>query len=276
MRIAWLTPLAPASAIGEFSCAVTAALAAEPGVDVELWTAEPGPLQAAAVPVRRLRGGAAEPADPDLLVHNIGNFPLWHAEIYDVSRRRPGIVILHDRVLHHMLAAVWQREPATFAETYETRMAAHHGDAARRVARDYLAGRRPPPWDRLEEVARFPLDVAALSGALGAVTHSRGHAERLRARWPGPVAALAMPTYRAVLERAAAVARPARGDGRLQLTTVGHVIPNKHVDRVIGMLAADDTLAARVQYTVARRAPAAAGRPARGAPAREPAPSAPS
>ena len=255
MRVAWVTPLAPESAIGEFSRHVAAALAAENGVEVELWTADAGPLAEAVVPVRRFEDPAAAAQGlrgRDAVIHNIGNFLPWHGAIYDLARRLPGIVILHDRVLHHMLSGAWQRDPASFQATYRARLRAYHGEPGARAAREFLAGTRPAPWTRYEDVVELPLDVDALHGALGAVTHSHGHAERLRARWSGPVLALALPSYRAVADRGAGALEPARaGGGRLQVTTVGHVIANKHVDGVIAALAADPGLAGRVHYTVA-------------------------
>src|SRR6185312_13484970 len=84
--------------------------------------------------------------------------------------------------------------------------------------------------------------------------HSTAHGERLRARFAGPVLALPIPCYRArtASADAAGAAPPGpRADGRLQLTTVGHIIANKHVDGVIALLAADPGLAARIRYSVA-------------------------
>jgi glycosyltransferase involved in cell wall biosynthesis len=255
MRIAWVTPLAPESAIGEYSRHVAAALAAQPGVDVELWTADPEPLAAVNVPVRRFSDPAAaagELRDHDAVFHNAGNFLPLHGAIYDLARRRPGIVILHDRVLHHMLSGAWQRDPATFATTYRARLRAYHGERGVRAARELLAGTRPPPWARYEDVVELPLDADMLHGAFGAVTHSTAHGERLRARFAGPVLAMPIPCYRSRIASADAAAPPApRADGRLQLTTVGHIIGNKHVDGVLALLAADPGLAARVRYSVA-------------------------
>lgn len=251
MRIAWLTPYSARSAIGEFSLRVTAALAER--ADVELYTADAEPLHPAWLPLVRfrraeeLRGAFA---GHDAVVYNLGNHLARHGEILDASRAHPGVVILHDRVLHHMLVERWRRDAGTFASNYVARMAAHHGSAGERAARDALEGRRPPPWQDDDEVVRYPLDTEALTLALGAVTHSQGHARSLRRRWLGPVAALEHPCYRAVLERAPDRPPAARADGRLQLTTVGHLIANKNVDRVVEILAADPGLAARVHYSV--------------------------
>ena len=250
MRIAWFTPLSARSAIGQFSAHVTTALARH--ADVDIWTADADPLHESDLRVLRF-GGAHELGaalrDYDALVYNMGNYLPFHRAIHEVSQRHPGIVILHDRVLHHFFAGLWLGERGGAA--YVSRMASHYGEDGARVARAWLAGERRPVWERDDEVVRYPLAEAALVRALGAVTHSRGHAEDLRARWLGPVRALDHPSYRDVLA-AATLAGPAppRADGRLQLTTVGHVIPNKHIAQVLSLLAADPSLARRVHYTV--------------------------
>ena len=196
MRIAWLTPLAPDSAVGDFSRHVTVALAAH--ADVELWTADPDPQGPPGVAVRHFEraaqlDGALE--GHDVIVHNVGNHLGFHGEILVAARAHPGVVLLHDRVLHHVLAAAWQREPTRFAARYAASMSAHHGGEGARVAREMLAGRRPPPWEDGAEVARFPLVLEALARARGVIVHSEGHAAGLRARLPVPVASLPFPCY---------------------------------------------------------------------------------
>jgi len=250
VRIGWFTPLSPRSAIGEFSRHVTAALARH--AEVELYTADRPPWQPTALPVHAFEGtdALAELASLDAVLYNVGNHAPFHRAIHEVSLRRPGVVIVHDRVLHHLFAELWRDADGALAPAYVTRMRAYHGEGAALLAREVRAGRAEPPWQRDGAVTRHPLERAALRGALGAVTHSVEHARQLRAGWLGPVAAIAQPTY--APDRAAA--RPpgaARADGRVQLTTIGHVIPNKHVERVVAALAADPELAAHSHYTVA-------------------------
>jgi glycosyltransferase involved in cell wall biosynthesis len=260
VRIAWLTPFAARSAIGEFSDHVGAALAARGRTDIDIWTADPPPWRPSELPVVAFAPGdqaLAALGHYDVVVHNIGNHPGFHGAILAVSQRHPGIVILHDRVLHHMLVALWQRDADTFASVYVARMFAHYGAAGAAAAREALVGVRPPLWPDADALARFPLDREAALGAIGVVTHARSHAARLSAEWPGPVVALPFPSYRRVVEETRAAAAgppPPRSDGRLQLTTFGHIVENKCLDRVIGILAADAGLAARVHYSIAGEA----------------------
>lgn len=255
MRLAWFTPFSTRSAIGEFSRHVTAALARH--ADVDIWTADRDSLRHSDLRVIVFAGEedlGPRVGDYEVLVYNMGNYPPFHRDIHEVSRRHPGIVILHDRVLHHLFALdTWRRQGGSMDPAYVARMRAYYGEDGAHVARQSLSGVRRPVWEDDHEVVKYPLDEEALQGALGAVTHSHEHAGDLRDRWLGPVRALQHPAYRDVLVKgASASAGPVRGrdDGRIQLTTIGHVNANKHSDSVIRMLAADVELAAAVHYTI--------------------------
>jgi glycosyltransferase involved in cell wall biosynthesis len=253
VRIAWFTPYSTRSAIGDFSRHVTAALADQ--ADVDIWTADDPPLYGSDLRVIRFDANGESDvalADYDAVVYNMGNYLPFHSAIHDVSQRHPGIVILHDRVFHHLFVRKWLGEAGAVDPMYVSRMAAYYGEAGARVARESVSGDRQPVWERDEEVVKYPLDEEPLRRALGAITHSEQHARYIRSRWLGPVRALRHPAYRDVLAKGAGAGPlpPQRADGRLQLTTIGHVIANKHSDRVIRMLAADATLAATVHYTI--------------------------
>jgi glycosyltransferase involved in cell wall biosynthesis len=253
MRIAWFTSVSRRSGIGEFSRHVTRALAAH--AEVDIWTPDADPLDPSELRVIRF-GGGREPGEAlagyDAIVYNIGDTLAPHGEIHATSKRHPGIVILHDRVLHHMFVAMWCKPDGVVGPSYVSRIAAYYGEEAARMALESVAWVRPPLWAQDDEVVRYPLDEEALQRALGAVTHSEAHARWLRSRWLGPVCALPNPTYRDVLVTGAAAgaAPPARADGRLQVTTIGHVNANKQSHRVVRMLAADPQLAARVRYSI--------------------------
>ena len=69
-----------------------------------------GAPRAGAARARRRRGRAARaqaaPARVDLAVYHIGNNPDAHGWILDALRRTPGLVVLHDFVLHHLVAGM--------------------------------------------------------------------------------------------------------------------------------------------------------------------------
>ena len=252
MRIAWFTAFSPRSGIAEFSRRVTPALARY--AEVDIWTPDEPPLLETPLPVVSFEGEAdltGALAGYDVAVYNLGNTLRSHRPIHRVSQRHPGIVIVHDRVLQPMFVAMWTRDDGSVDPVYVERMAAYYGEAGERAARESLAGERPRVWES-DDVADFPLVEEALQRALGAVTHSAGHARDLRTRWLGPVAALQLPAYADWLAAGALAgpSAPTRADGRIQLTTVGHVTSNKRCHEVVSLLAQDAELAARTHYSV--------------------------
>jgi glycosyltransferase involved in cell wall biosynthesis len=251
MRIAWFTPLSARSAIGEFSVHVAAELAKH--AEVELWTSDEPPYQQTDL---KVIGFSSASTDLDLLHHrdmaiyNMGDYLPFHGQIDAVSRRHPGVVILHDRVLHHLYAGMWLMGDTPWAQTYIDRMNAYYGKPGAAAARDALAGRRTPVWESDEEVLRYPLYEEAIAGALGVITHSDAQATDIATRWLGPVRALRLPCYSNVLRDIDAMKRPIRERDTLHLVTVGHLNPNKQVDRFVDMLVAAPQLASKVRYSV--------------------------
>ena len=52
------------------------------------------------------RGAKRPPRGTDLAVYHIGNNPDAHGWIVDALRRTPGLVVLHDFVLHHLVSGI--------------------------------------------------------------------------------------------------------------------------------------------------------------------------
>ena len=89
MRVAYFSPMPPeASGIADYSSLLLPALREH--VDLEVVK----------------RGAKRAPRGADLSVYHIGNNPESHGWILDALRRTPGLVVLHDFVLHHLVAGV--------------------------------------------------------------------------------------------------------------------------------------------------------------------------
>src|SRR5262249_28981107 len=157
VRIAWFTPCSSRSAIGEFSRHVTAALAEH--ADVDLWTADEPPWHPTTVRVVRFAGNGPLDGlrDYDAAFYNVGNYLPFHRDIHRVSLRHPGIVILHDRVLHHFFAGIWE-EDAPHGAGYLSRMSVYYGAEGTLLARGVLAGERTAPWECDDAAVRYPLE----------------------------------------------------------------------------------------------------------------------
>ena len=52
------------------------------------------------------RGRTKAPRGTDVALYHVGNNPDAHAWIVDALRRRPGVVVLHDFVVHHLVAGM--------------------------------------------------------------------------------------------------------------------------------------------------------------------------
>ena len=161
MRVAMLTPLPPArTGVAHYASMVVPALAAK---------------------VTRLQGfeasslGASMPRSLDgfdHVIYQLGNNP-HHEHIYAEAMRRPGVVVLHDLVLHHLIVEMTLARGDV--EGYVTALEANHGPAGAAWARGRAAGLH-------SEMGNFllPASVEVAQRALSVIVHNRYAAERLR------------------------------------------------------------------------------------------------
>ena len=223
MRIAWFTPLDIRSAIGRFSVLVAEELAKK--VEIDLWGPVAETMQETSLPMHPLRSDARFPTEAiagyDVAVYNMGN-SLYHRQIFEVSRRAPGIVILHDAILHHFFMAYYLHalgDPAGYIHLMEK----WHGAGGRLVAERSLRG-SDPVWSSAEVVG-FPLVDEALEGAIGGVGHSYAQERQALALGSAPALRWDLAFEAARLNRKVSVRTPQR---RKLVLVNGHVNPNRH------------------------------------------------
>jgi glycosyltransferase involved in cell wall biosynthesis len=115
------------------------------------------------------RGRRPAPRGIDVSVYHVGNNPDAHAWIVDALRKRPGIVVLHDFVLHHLVAGmtIGRRDGHGYLDAMER----EHGVVGRLLAHGVLDKRIPPLWESRPE--DFPLARFVLDHASGVIVHSR-------------------------------------------------------------------------------------------------------
>jgi glycosyltransferase involved in cell wall biosynthesis len=113
----------------------------------------------------------------DLHVYHLGNSPA-HAFIYRAALARPGVVVLHDWSLHHLVLFETVERGDTGRYLREMRRA--HGPVGSFVGRQVA---RALGGDLLP--ARFPLNDRALEASLGVVGLTRHVASRAARRLPG-------------------------------------------------------------------------------------------
>ena len=167
MRVAYFSPMPPErSGIADYSALLLPEL--ERRVDVTV--------------VRR--GRKRPPRGTDLCLYQVGNNPDAHGWIVEALRRTPGVVMLHDFVLHHLVAGltIGRRDGHGYLDAMER----EGGVVGRLLGHAVLDKRIPPLWENRPE--DFHLAGEVLDLATGLIVHSQYVAGRARAAgYAGPI-----------------------------------------------------------------------------------------
>jgi glycosyltransferase involved in cell wall biosynthesis len=209
MRVAYYSPLPPdRSGIADYS----ALLLPELGQLVEVDVVRP-----------RLRF----PKRADVGLYHVGNDPWAHGWIVEALRRRPGLVVLHDFVVHHLVAGMTLGRGD--GEGYLGAMEREAGPVGRMLAHGVIDGLVPPLWETSPQ--RFPLAREILNLAHGVVVHSR-HVEQRVAEYGflGPVWRIPHPAF----DPPAQLAQDPEIAGRpFVVGCFGNVTPSKRIPQLV-------------------------------------------
>ncbi len=157
MRVAYYSPLPPSrSGIADYSTLLLPALRER----LDVVVARPGKRAPAA----------------DVALYHVGNDPDAHGWIVDALRERPGVVVLHEYVLHHLVAGITigRGDGRGYLDAMEREL----GVAGRLLGLGVLDNLLPLLWETQPE--RFPLAGTVLEHARGLVVHSDYVAARAR------------------------------------------------------------------------------------------------
>ena len=196
MRVAYYSPLPPErSGIADYSALLLPAL----GQLVELTV---------------VRRGRTRPVAADVALYHVGNDPEAHGWIVDALRRRPGVVVLHDFVLHHLVAGLTIGRKD--GHGYLAAMERDAGIPGRLLAHGVLDGRVSPPWETRPD--EFQLTGEVLANATGLIVHSH-YVEQcvLEAGYDGPVWRIEHPSW------PPAGVEPAQIEGRPLFLSLIHI-----------------------------------------------------
>jgi glycosyltransferase involved in cell wall biosynthesis len=177
VRVAYYSPLPPErSGIADYSALLLPALARRFDVHVVK------------------RGRTRPPRGTDLSLYHVGNSPDAHGWILDALRGRPGLVVLHDFVLHHLVAGTTLGKGDS--DAYLRAMERDAGLPGRLLAYGVMDGSLPPLWTVRPEdfpLAREVLDLAAGHGLVVHSDYVRGRARE--AGFAGPIWRIPMPAW---------------------------------------------------------------------------------
>ncbi len=235
-RVGLLSPLPPAdSGIADYAAELLPALAEH--VDLELVVPPGGPAPAAdrvgGLPLHPWRDLARVAARTDVLLYHLGNNHRFHGALYRALPEHPGVVVLHEVVLHHMVRELTL--VAGDAAGYVEEMRYAYGRAGAARARRSIATGVP-----LDPFA-YPLFERAADAATALIVHSETTRRRVLASRPG-ARVRAVPHHvalgAAAAEEPAAARRAARA--RLGLAaddflvgTFGYQTPPKRLGVVV-------------------------------------------
>ena len=166
MRIAFFSPMPPArSGIADYSEALAASL--RHLCDLEIFSS------------------AAQPFDParfDIAVYQVGNNG-YHDFVYETALRYPGVVVMHESNLHHLIADLTIRRDNW--DAYVSECAYNGGEAARAYAERVRKLEVGPDYEGL------PMTRRVLEPARGVIVHSHFMEAEIRAAgFTGPIAVI--------------------------------------------------------------------------------------
>jgi glycosyltransferase involved in cell wall biosynthesis len=208
MKVAYYSPLPPErSGIADYSALLLPALRER-------------------LDVRAVQRGQRAPRDVDVAVYHVGNNPEIHGWIVDALRARPGVVVLHDFVLHHLVAGLTLARKDVSG--YLRAMERDAGLVGRLLALGVVDGCVPPLWSTRPE--DFPLagEVLDLAREHGLIVHSEHVRERaLAVGFDGPIRRIPMPVWPAPR------AEPAELDGAPVIGSFGFLNANKRIPQLL-------------------------------------------
>lgn len=206
MRVAYYSPLPPSrSGVADYSALLLPALRER----IEVAVARPGRFR----PTPKA----------DIALYHVGNDPEAHGWIVAALRRRPGVVVLHELVIHHLVAGVTLARGD--AAGYLDAMERSHGLVGRLLAHGVLDNRIPPLWETRPQ--DFPLTGEVLRHATAVIVHSRYAEEGVRrVGFQGPLWRIPHPAW------PPPQVEPARVHGKPLIGCFGHLNEAKRLPQL--------------------------------------------
>ena len=233
MKVNWFSPLLPLRTdIAHYTARVLPFLRER--AEIRLWTEEENWLAPYHLEAARFSPDAPDWRSiqaADVSVYQIGNNSSFHSGIWELSRRHPGIVVLHDECLQHLFAGYYL-EKRKQPDVYFEHMRRWYGHQGLEAAAAYLSGKHST-----DEMARaYPLTELAIENACGVVVHTVGTYNQLKSKIPCPLAYLDLP-YRAAppetFERWQLVRRAACQKKRYRAVLFGYLGPNRRLNSIL-------------------------------------------
>ena len=209
IRAAFFSPLPPArSGIADYSAALLEAL--DPLVRLQVFSGG---------------GEAFDPRDFDLAVYQVGNNQ-FHDFVYETALRHPGVVVMHETNLHHLICDISVKRGDW--EGYIAECAYNGGPAARARACQVRRGEIAPDYEGLKMTRRL------LETARAVVVHSQFAAGEIRAAgFAGPLAVIPHGAWVPVANRNAYRHKLGLGENAALAGIFGFLKPYKRIPEAL-------------------------------------------
>ncbi len=162
-----------------------------------------------------------DPAAFDIALYHIGNNP-WHDFVYDTALRHPGVVVMHEANLHHLIADVTIRRGDWDAYVAEC----EYNGGAQALERALRARRLEvgPDYEGLAMTRRL------LEASCGLVAHSHFVEERMREQgFAGPIRTVQHGAWIPAANRNGARAELGVAETDILIGAFGHIKPYKRI-----------------------------------------------
>jgi glycosyltransferase involved in cell wall biosynthesis len=250
MKIAWFSPFSQKSAIGKYSRLITEELTSS--CEVHLWVPKDKDLLTTSVTLFQFDSSedlSSRLSSYDIIIYNLGDHYGYHHDIYDISKKQGGVVILHDYIMHHFFYAYYLIHNKMHQE-YVNDMKFYYGEQGEHVANSLLQGVSIPDWDT--KIMEYPLFEKTLEGALGVICHSLIFADKVvRVNNRLPVSMIRLPFKQSDTSPGSLkFDKEAWGipSNKIMLLTIGHVNPNKRIGRIIEIIGKHKELRENIVY----------------------------
>ncbi|HBV97876.1 MAG: hypothetical protein JL50_07695 [Peptococcaceae bacterium BICA1-7] len=244
MRIAWFSPLPPLkSGISEYSEVILYHL--KNRAEVHLWVDGFTPDPVFYKDFTVIDYCSTEEVLPllkkyDAIVYNMGNNVGFHRGMYEIFLEYPGIVILHDYVLHHFIVGYWINKKAGL-EGYFSELRNQYGPDLEESARKALR-RKTPLWET-DEVIKYPLNKNLLKRATGVIVHSEYVKMLVKDNVHDRVVKINSPVYpvpcASLNKKGDDLGLP---EDKVILAHMGFLNPAKRMDTVMAVIAGEESL----------------------------------
>jgi len=170
------------------------------------------------------RGRLRRTPRADVALYHVGNDPHEHGWIVDALRRRPGVVVLHEFVLHHLVSGITLARGDL--EGYCAALEREAGPEGRRLGHAVQQGEIEPLWET--RATEFPLAHYVLDHATALIVHSH-YVEGLArdAGYTGPITQVPMPAWPVPHIEAEPI------EGRPIIGCFGHVNESKRIPQLL-------------------------------------------